>query len=321
MEYPQGLGDMFGPYVGGDMMSAQFGQALTNDRTANQKSLQDMMFAQQEQPLKLEGLRSTNRNTNATADKTELGNQFTRDTWDPRVKAEVAKFASEVDDAQLKQINSRLERDMMSPDPQVRAQAQKTYQFTKEMTKFKEEEKMKHGNKMSEIGETGRQQRLTQQQAIDAGKWAPKGGGTGSDGDIEAIVAKMGFEKSAQFFFTKSQLALRSGKLEEAQFWGNLADEMKKSLERGKMLSGQQNQAGKIATGEVAQMPTHPAPQPQGFGGSPQQAQGQVGPSTPNPNAQQQGNFVTGQSYKGKTGTYKYLGGDPKNKANWQKVE
>jgi hypothetical protein len=281
MEYPQGLGDMFGPYVGGDMMSAQFGQALTNDRTANQKSLQDMMFAQQEQPLKLEGLRSTNRNTNATADKTELGNQFTRDTWDPRVKAEVAKFASEVDDAQLKQINSRLERDMMSPDPQVRAQAQKTYQFTKEMTKFKEEEKMKHGNKMSEIGETGRQQRLTQQQAIDAGKWAPKGGGAGG---IQDIIAKQGFEKAAVTFHFMSQESLRKGDLEEAKYYGDLANQMKESFERGKILAGQQNQAGKIATGEVAQMPTHPAPQPQGFG-TPQQAQGQVGPPTKNPNA------------------------------------
>jgi hypothetical protein len=282
MEYPQGLGDMFGPYVGGDMMSAQFGQALTNDRTANQKSLQDMMFAQQEQPLKLEGLRSTNRNTNATADKTELGNQFTRDTWDPRVKAEVAKFAAEVDDAQLKQINSKLERDMMSPDPQVRAQAQKTYQFTKEMTKFKEEESLKHKNKLSEIGATGAEARKTQQQAIDAGKWAPKtGSGAGS---IQDIIAKQGFEKSAVTFHFMSQEALRAGKIEEAEYYGKLANQMKESFERGKILAGQQNQAGKIATGEVAQMPTHPSPQPQGFG-SPQQAQGQVGPPTKNPNA------------------------------------
>jgi hypothetical protein len=285
MEYPQGLGDMFGPYVGGDMMSAQFGQALTNDRTANQKSLQDMMFAQQEQPLKLEGLRSTNRNTNATADKTELGNQFTRDTWDPRVKAEVAKFAAEVDDAQLKQINSKLERDMMSPDPQVRAQAQKTYQFTKEMTKFKEEESLKHKNKLGETGETGRQQRLTQQQAIDAGKWAPKSG-AGSASEA-AMVGKMTFDKQAGFYRARAREELAKGtpeSQEAALKYFAEADLALEKFERAKILAGQQNQAGKIATGEVAQMPTHPAPQPQGFG-TPQQAQGQVGPPTKNPNA------------------------------------
>jgi hypothetical protein len=313
MPYPQNLDQMFMAPFSGQFAMQQFDQALQTDKNANAKSLQDMMFAQQEQPMKMDQMRATTRNTNATADKTELDNKFSRDTWDDKIKAEVSKFAREIDDNQLKQINAKLERDMMSPDPQVRAQAQRTYQFTKEMTKFKEEEGMKHGNKLSEIKATGAEQRGIEQMRIDAGKYnrAGSGGKTMSE-----LIAKLGYEKAAVFYDSKAMEAELDGDLEGAAHWHAQADKMKQADERRRMLAAQAAQGGKVDTGSYAGLPTVPQPQPQGFG-TPQQAQGEVGPVTKNPNAQQpSGMPKVGEVRKG----YKFKGGNPALQSSWEKV-
>ena len=78
MPYPQGLENMFFGPIGGDFAVEQFNQANQANKLSNQKSLQDIMFAQQDQPFKNQLLQSQARNTNALADQTELGNQFTR---------------------------------------------------------------------------------------------------------------------------------------------------------------------------------------------------------------------------------------------------
>jgi hypothetical protein len=279
--YPQGLGDMFDPVIGGEMAMEQFNQARQTDINANKKTLQDLMFNEQEQPLKLDQMRAGTRNTNATADQTELGNKFTRETWDPKVKAELSKYALQMDEDKLKTITTQLERDMMSPDPQVRAQATKMYQFTKEMTKFRTEQGIQHGNKMSEIGETGRQQRLTQAEAIKAGKFAPKGG-AGSASEA-AMVGKMTFDKQAGFYRARAREEQLKG-TEEGQanylYYLNEANIAVEKFERAKLLASQGNKAGNPDIEGFTDIPVMPTPQPQPFPGA-QPAPPQPGASAP----------------------------------------
>jgi hypothetical protein len=148
MTYPQGLDQLFMAPFSGGFASEQFNQARQNDITTRNKSLQDMMIAEQKLPLEMEGMRATNRSTNALAGQTELKTKFDTETYEPRVKAELSKFASEVDTNKLNQIRAQIEMDLMSPDPAKRQQATALYKLSGELLKFKEQESLKHKNAM-----------------------------------------------------------------------------------------------------------------------------------------------------------------------------
>jgi hypothetical protein len=149
MTYPQGLDQLFMAPFSGGFASEQFNQARQDDITTRNKSLQDMMIAEQKLPLEMEGMRAGNRQTNALAGQAELKTKFDTETYEPRVKAELQKYATEVDENQLKSTMARLEGDLMSPDPVKRKQATDLYKLSGALLRMREEAGVKHSNAMS----------------------------------------------------------------------------------------------------------------------------------------------------------------------------
>lgn len=77
---------------------------------------------------------------NASADKSIWELEQNQRLQEPAYKAALAKFLQDTNESEVKQAHAELEKQLMSPDPQVRAKAQQLYKGTGDMLKMYEQQ-------------------------------------------------------------------------------------------------------------------------------------------------------------------------------------
>jgi hypothetical protein len=303
--FPQGLPGIFGGYFAGQQQDI----ARQNAGINQQAALQDMLFAQQKQPHEVEGLNLRNQTTSAqlpgiqaTSNKLQRDNQVREGIpLDVEQKASLSKLYSEMSANDLKQWDDALSMALQDPSAAVRKQAEQIRTWTKQFRDDKD--KSDRAIALEGLKATNAQAIMDQQ--IAAGRFKPKsGGGIGGAAGIDAAAAsgKLNFEKASVAYQVladqEDDPTLKAQYLQRAQQY-EIAHQKSK-------------QAGAQAK---------PTPDLEGLGVP------STGGAIPGPtlgagsNAPAQTQYTTGQVYKGSTGSYRYKGGDPKNKVNWEKVQ
>jgi len=147
------------PGLSGIMQGEQFNIAKRNAQLNQQNYLQEMMqqqalnpLALQEKQAQIDSHRASARNTNALAAGHEYDQKEKEWLQEPARQAALAEYASKHSKAELDLVHSRVEREMMSPDPKIREGARKMYMLTGEMVKLAEQKRLERENSMAEIG-------------------------------------------------------------------------------------------------------------------------------------------------------------------------
>jgi hypothetical protein len=151
--------------MAGMFQGQQAKDAEAEARLKQQQDLQSMLFAQQEQPLKLSNLQATGdhnraltRQANVTADSTEQATNFNKSIEDTRRQAFIDDAAAKHSIADIEERHRKNQMDLWSNDPQVVAAARKKFEMSTDILKRKMELEMqaRSAANVASIGATAR---------------------------------------------------------------------------------------------------------------------------------------------------------------------
>jgi len=291
-------------YVGGAMLGDMFNMAQANNKqnlmdaqqAYNQNEVMNPLNAQFKQAET--GYQSAlARNTNAQADKYIFDLEQAQRLKEPSYQAALAKLKEGVSESELKDTHNKLESQLMSENPAVRAHAQMLYKVTGDLLKQSEMLRLQGENSARVASIQADAKKAAAAARSGAGDfWATMYKNTkGDPTKMRSILLAEATKVQAEDPELAAQYLAQARSLEEQQ---NAA------------LAGQQpayviGPDGKPVLNPNAQRPLAATP-------------AAPGAAAPTVSAPQQ--YEVGKTYSGKTGTYRYKGGDPANKANWEKV-
>jgi hypothetical protein len=253
--------------LAGYTQGIQFNNARQNQMLNQAGALQDLWKNDQMYPLDIQGKQLSNQGQGLINTGQDIANQDKQMSLEMRKKAApeeykalVTKFATEIDDNEMKQYNNHIQRLAYSQNPQERAMGQELMNMSKDIWTEKEKLRIQGENTLANTKEHNKGILAVAQEAT-ARKAAGGGGGKGE----ASVIAKMGYEKAAVYYDFKAQEAEAEGDTEAAARYAAQANKMKIARETEKAIAAQATQAGKIDPGAVTGMPTNPAFVPQGF--------------------------------------------------------
>jgi hypothetical protein len=273
-----------------------------------QSARQAADFERQKQPLTLQELMLKNQTTSAQLPGVEADSSLKQDaasvsrgTLAEQAKAARAKLLTSISDADVSDAQNQIKQLSIHPDPRVRAYGQRMMEgfsdFQKELLQARE--RRKTDTSVAGINNSGAMARLDKE--IEAGKFKKntKYGLSLS----QRLDAETDPRKKLALLNEAATMAQREGDTESAQEYVARAQALEPVAQQ--WMAAQK--PGQVDVGQVAGLPTTQQPS------LVQQPTQQQKPTT--------GDYQAGKTYKGSTGTYQFIGGDPKNKANWKKVE
>jgi len=144
--FPQVNIDQMG-YLGGMMQGDMFNIAKQNNQINQQGNQAEQQRLAEMHPLDMAykqaqiGYQTAlGRQANASANKSIWELEQNQRLQEPAYKAALAKFLQDTNESEVKQAHAELEKQLMSPDPQVRAKAQQLYKGTGDMLKMYEQQ-------------------------------------------------------------------------------------------------------------------------------------------------------------------------------------
>lgn len=165
-----------------DIANQQVNDQTLGNLINRQQAQQSMDFAQQEQPYKVQGLDLANQTSAAhlpgiQATSTMLQNKANIDTGtlDAQKQSKLAELAKNVSDSDLTQAENAVKTALVHPSAQVREQAGQMWNQLSAIKEMRMQQELESQRAYGLVGAQGEQARLTQQQAIDAGKFVKKG--------------------------------------------------------------------------------------------------------------------------------------------------
>lgn len=265
-QYPD-LSQMFGQYSLNPLEYGmqRFESAQAADKTNQQQALQDMLFQQQNDPLKLEASRLANRGTEAglpgifadTSLKQDKA-AVSRGSLGEQIGAAVSKGKADISDNDLKIIENSAQKMAMSRDENERNLGVALLKQHKDIIRDREKQDAQQVRQLAQIKEQGNQARLTQQQAIDAGKFVKGVGGGSGGGSIQDQLAsgKLSYEKAATLLAGAAFMAEQEGDIEKANSYRQMADQYNQQHVQSKQAGAFAGQVGKPDVGALGGIPT-----------------------------------------------------------------
>jgi hypothetical protein len=242
---------------------------LRNARQSDSAGLQDMMgqYAHEAatRPLKQQQMQLANDTTlaqlpgvKAQSGMLERKNKMEAGTFDADMQAKLRKLAMDAADDDIKGMEQQGRKLLFSTNPAERKRGEQILGATEFM--FKEREKNRLAGELE--AQKQRVAKELMQMQIDAGRFTktPRAGKS-----PEELIASMGYEKASVYYDARAEAAEDAGDPEAANRFREQANKMKAAYERAKMLQAQAAAGGKVDIGATANIPTLPAPQPQGF--------------------------------------------------------
>lgn len=299
-QYPTGLNDIF---MSPNTFLAQQGveQFNTAQETAKlnqQMGLQDYLFNEKNNPLKLDQQRLANETTLAQLPGHQADSQIKQRNaqvrngvpLDEEIKSKRAELAKSVSDSELTQVENAVKVGLVDPSPQVRQTAQAMWEHLAEIKKLK----LDHANKV-ELATIGANARVA---AAPAPKAAP--------------IPKDPKGLMTYYAMLKNQYPPDSQEYKELEAKENAEWEKVQEMIR------KQAEAGRVGKPDLSRLPGGGIPTTQSppLVPVPSRAQGAPAPQQP-----PQSKYVAGQVYQGATGKFKFNGGDPADKNNWAEVK
>lgn len=310
VQYPSGLEDLYG--YGGQIMGQRYDLARRSEGINQDQALQSLYENQQKLPLELRQMGLNADTTEAQlpgikAKSWELDrNKQVREGIPLSVeqKQQLSKIVADTSEEEWKATQAGV-KDMMinGRTPQEREQAKIMWGMMPELETMRQTQREMTARQL-EVEQQRGQDRIAARQ-VTAGRVA----GTNQlekallSGNPLAVAAAYDFK--AQNAEDPDEKAFYLAKSKEyRQLAQDAADAKNRNTQPGAPNIGAMGQ-GKIPVNP----PTPPAQAPL--------TRGAVPTEPPAPKTQ----YVAGQTYTGKTGTYKYKGGDPADKNNWEKVK
>jgi hypothetical protein len=166
-----------------DIASQQVNDQTLGNSLNRAQATQDMQFDAEKHPFELSKLGLENQTAEArlpgvraTSSKLEDEAQVSRANVGQRQKTDLAELISKSSKADLDNATQGIELMMASDNPQIRAHGQKLYAILGPQIAEKLKQDRQTAGRISEIKESGAQQRLTDAEAAKLGKWAVKNG-------------------------------------------------------------------------------------------------------------------------------------------------
>jgi hypothetical protein len=327
-----GLEQVFGQgsIIGQQLGLQAFNQQQDQEAMQGAGELQKLFQAEQMNPLKLQQQSLDNQTAQAQLPGHQAQSRSLQQTADfgeatlPRkIKATNSGFDQEIDDDGLKMMENLAQRLLWSKDPKEQALGRQMIADSKEVYADKLKTGYSSDRDERKIRLQGQVQHGLLDKQIAAGRFekSDTNGGAKSVHDMIAS-GKLSYEKAATMMqgsaaMLEIEAAAASDPQKQAEItqramqYRALADQFAQKAEALRGAGTANPRAGTASVGglglpENAARPTAPfAPVP-----------GASAPAAPAAPKQ----YTPGQTYTGKTGTYQYVGGDPKNPQSWKKV-
>jgi hypothetical protein len=327
-----GLEQVFGQ---GSIIGQQLGLQAFNQQQDNQAlegagALQKMFQAEQMNPLKLAEQGHINSQYEATlpghqanSDMLARKNRFEGETYDEAKAAKLSDWRKQVSDDERKMADNLAQQLARSSDPALKKLGQQMIADSEPVLANKFTTGYASDRDERKIRLQGQVQHGLLDKQIAAGRFekSDTNGGAKSVHDMIAS-GKLSYEKAATMMqgsaaMLEIEAAAASDPQKQTEItqramqYRALADQFAQKAEALRGAGTANPRAGTASVGglglpENAARPTAPfAPVP-----------GASAPATPTAPKQ----YTPGQTYTGKTGTYQYVGGDPKNPQSWKKV-
>lgn len=272
------------------------------------------VFAEQVNPLKVEEQRQQNLERQYGMPAKRVAGEIAEETAPQTKQAAMQKAILGLKQSDLDMMDLKAREMARSSNPEEAKQGLALMQLTPEFVKLRTQ----HANEMEKVREqrasaeriAGMQiggQRQLEQMRIDAGKYAKSQQAKDFAGGVAASLAKAKKAHEQYAILNRAAvMAQQGGELELARQYQEQASALEPQA-RAELQSAGTLQR-RLEGGEIVSTP-----------------RGESVPSIAPPGAAPQAKPLTqyqaGQTYTGKTGTYKYLGGDPKDKGSWEKVK
>lgn len=277
-QYPN-LAQIFGQYSVAPVEYGlqQFESAQNADKLNQQQALQDILFNEQNNPLKLEATRLGNETTaaslpgifatsdslqdKAAVSRASLGEQIAGAKSDARVK---------LSDNDLKILENGAQQMAMSQDPQERALGEMLLKQHKTVVQEAEKQRQMALRQQETVRVQGEEARKTQEAGIAGGRYARGGAGSTGDGDLRTSLAeleaniakgKFNFEKAAAGYSALAQRAYREGNVEAGAALMGISNQYVQQYMQGRQAPATAAQTGKVDLGAMGGVPVNP-PQP-----------------------------------------------------------
>lgn len=285
-QYPN-LQGLFGP---SSLFPLEYGlqqqeAAQKSTELNQQQALQDMLFQQQNDPMKLQqhalenqgleaGLPGIFANSGMLQDKAAVS----RGSLGEQIAGARSGLQAKASQDEISQLHSHAEKMAMSQDPQEAAVGMELLKHTKDFMLPEAKQNAQQERMLAQIRAQGEQQRLTQGQAIASGKYTQGGAGSGPQDIWQAMsMGKMGFEKGAMALYAQAQQAYQAGDAQTGAQLMEMANQANNMYIQGRQASANASQDGKVDVSKMgvqtrAAVPVQGFQAPQG-GVSPQQIQ------------------------------------------------
>lgn len=273
---------------------------------------QSMDFAGQEQPFKLsrlglenQGLEADLPGKQAISSLNQDKALLSRNSLPEQQNAELSELATKISNNDLTQAENAIKTALTHPSAAVRQQAEAMWG---QMSQIKEL-KLKHDQRQQELMTQGGNARDLMQQQIDAGRFEKANQAKGAQGIVDYQLARAKKASDQYAILTRAAAMFQQqGDMETALKYQGQADALQPAVAAEQAAYAKPGTANIDAVTNGA-VPTNVAPSPRN-------------PNAPgSPAASAAGQYTQGQTYKGRTGTYQYLGGDSANKNSWKKVD
>ena len=270
---------------------------------------QSMDFEKQKQPYELRQLGLANDTTAAQLPGVQANSSLAQDkatvsrnTISEQQQKAISDIAKSIKDNDLNMAESEIQRNLLHSDPAVRKQAEQMWPL---MSKIREE-KMKYqmqGDAQARIASINvKSQKELEQMRIDAGKYL-KANTLNAKVRLDSLVKPIEIDAALRQILSDENLSDK----ERAQYMARFNENAKALATENSVRTA--SNAGKLNVPEMTGTPgiETPAVQPVGQ------------PASAVPALKS--NYSKDTVYQGRTGRYRYKGGDPANQDNWEKVE
>lgn len=288
-----------------DIARNQVNQQSRGNELNMASAQQSMDFEKQKQPFTLAQLGLANQTAEAqlpghVAESSLRQDKagISRGTLDMQKRAALSELSKKISDNDLSEAENAVKTALTHPSAAVRQQANQMWEQLSQVKELRERSKAAMELEQSRAGN----QRDLMQQQIDAGrfkKYDKSNLSIATRIDMENDPAK----KQAALIDAATQ-AQAQGDMESAQYYVQRAQALDNAVKL------QRNAAAKPGTVDIAATAPGIAVNP-----SPSAMPTNTTPAAPVTQ------YKANQVYKGRTGSYEYLGGDPANKNSWKKVD